>query len=142
MATLDLEIGLPKIGQYILEGLNSEEACIMAGFLPKELKDLMDKNEAARAYVDKKHIEYKHEHLKAINRTKSEKTSMWMLEKTRPEEFGSARQRGNGDPIDSLKKLITEIQKNDDNLIRDAEVIEGKTEAIEGKRAGVGSILN
>lgn len=112
---------IPDIGTYILEGLTPDEACILVGYPPKDLKELMEKNESVRIMLERKRIEFKLAHLKTINAKKNDKSSQWILEKTMPEQFGP--KKGNQEaPSNPLFVLIKEIRNDDNNpIIRDAE---------------------
>ena len=80
---------LSDIGGYILNGMSEQESCILSGVLYKDLQVLQEGSDTVRDYIKKKHIQFKHNHLREIQSKKSEKTSQWLLEKLRPEEFGT-----------------------------------------------------
>lgn len=111
--TLSKEM-LVKIGGYILEGLSEDEACTLAGFSPQEFHLIKAKNEGVRLYLQKQWIQFKHSHLKEITGKKSDKNSMWLLEKLRPDEFGSQK-KGPDTQVNIIGAIIRDIQNDPNN---------------------------
>ena len=120
---------LLRIGGYILEGLSEDEACTLAGFSPMVFHKIKEKDPEIRLFLQKQWIQFKHAHLKEINSKKSEKTSMWLLEKLRPEEFGSQR-RGPEVQVNVMSAIIRDIQNDpkNANIIELPRTITGGTE--------------
>ena len=109
---------LSIIGKYIREGMTEKESCVLAGIDPNELIELKEKNEDVRLYIEKRTIEFKYVHLKEIQSTKSEKNSQWLLEKVRPEEFGTSRTRSQEQPtINIFNAILKDIQNDNSNGI-------------------------
>lgn len=105
---------LKDIGLHILNGMSEEESCILSDISYKELQLAKEKNEEIRQYIDKKFLEFKEAHLKEIQKNKSEKNSMWMLEKTRP-EFGPKASKIPPTQVNIISTIIKEIQNNDNS---------------------------
>ena len=111
-----------QIAQYITDGLSPKEACILAGIPREETRKILKIPELAN-FIEKKKIEFKYNHLQKINRDNSAKTSQWLLEKLRPEQFGSSRKNVGSQHVDIFAAIIKNIQKSSENPI---EVLEGK----------------
>lgn len=101
-----------EITSHILEGLTQEEACIVCDEDPSELKDLIETNPSVKKFIDKANINFKLAHLKAIQSKKSGNNSQWILEKLRPNEFGSKANINNG-PINIIGEIIQNIQNGE-----------------------------
>lgn len=106
---------LNQIGAYILNGMTEKEACILAEVKYSDLQDSMEKSEIARNFIEKKNTEFKLNHLQEIQKNKSEKNSMWMLEKIRPKEFGPKSNQGEGTTINIISSIMKEIQNENTN---------------------------
>ncbi len=108
---------LGRIGKYIVEGLTEEESCILSDVKYTDLTKLKENNEDIRDYISKQMVEFKYAHLKEMQTKKSEKTSQWLLERLRPEDFyiGSKKNQGNT-TVNIIGTIIRQIQ-NDDNSI-------------------------
>ena len=116
MITKDI---LASIGTYILEGMTEQEACTLSGYFFADLQD--DKEDIVNGdivslFLEKKHTEFKHNHLKEIQKNKSEKNSQWILEKLRPEEFGPKSK--SEVPVNVLSVIIKQIQNDSDQIIK------------------------
>lgn len=121
---------LLKIGNYIMEGLSEDEACILASIKPKVFQELKKAHENIAIFLEKKRIEFKRKHLLAIHARSSDKNSMWLLEALRPEEFGAKKKVGDT-TINVIGSIIKDIQKgNDTPVVRDiiAETINPKND--------------
>lgn len=105
------------VGLHILNGMTEREACTLADVDFNQLQEEKENSEILRKFIDKKHVEFKANHLKEIQKNKSEKNSMWLLEKLRPEEFGSKARSHDGPTINIMQQIIREIQHDDQNII-------------------------
>lgn len=110
----DPEEFLKKMGEYLLEGLSEDEACILIGVDPAEFREKKEKNEEVRLFVEKQRIEFKRTHLKEITTKRSDKNSQWLLEKLRPEEFGNKKQT-DGTTVNIIGAIVKAIQNGKDN---------------------------
>jgi hypothetical protein len=109
---------LHSICLYILNGMTEREACVLADFSYNELQNLKEESKTLREIIEKKHIEFKLNHLKEIQKNKSEKNSIWMLEKLRPEEFG-AKARGSEAPtVNIINAIIKDIQNDNQGIVK------------------------
>jgi hypothetical protein len=104
---------LKEIGLLLLKGLKEKEACLLADVPYSTYLSLKENDEVIRNYIEKKLIEFKKIHLEVIQKTASEKNSMYLLEKLRPEEFGN-KKTGEGPTINIISAIIKDIQ-NDPN---------------------------
>lgn len=110
---------LVDVGKYILEGMTEDQACILADVSYKLLQDEKESNEIVLKYIEKKKTEFKYNHIKEIQKNKSEKNSQWLLEKLYPEEFGpKANKGGNEAPVNIISLIIQQIQHAQDPLVR------------------------
>lgn len=108
---------LQDIGTHILNGMTEREACILADVSYNELQLMKEGNDIVRQFIEKSHIQFKEAHLKEIQKNKSEKNSMWLLEKLRPEEFGSRARSSEGPTINIISQIIKEIQNDTQPII-------------------------
>lgn len=118
MAKIIDKEAVTTIGTYILDGMNERESCILAGISYPDLQALKEKSENVRDFIEKKHIQFKHNNLKAIQAKKSEKNSQWLLEKLRPEEFGTKLKSQEQPRANIISLIIKDIQNNDNNIVR------------------------
>jgi hypothetical protein len=109
---------LAQICENILLGMTEREACILAEFPYASLQIFKEQSEDLRELLEKKEIEFKFNHLKEIQKSKSEKSSMWVLEKLRPEVFAGKRPGGEGPTINIISTIIKEIQNGNQGLVR------------------------
>lgn len=107
---------LINICTYILDGMSEREACALAGFSYNELQDLKEGSQKLREVIEKKHIEFKHNHLKEIQKNKSEKNSQWLLEKLRPEEFGSKGRSQDAPTVNIINAIVKDIQNENTGI--------------------------
>lgn len=105
---------LDKIGGYLMDGLSLKEACILSDISFGKFQRALEQNEELHNFIEKKAIQFKQKHLKIVQTKTSDKSSQWILEKLRPDEFGSNKKATV--PIDVLGKLIEQIQKSDKGL--------------------------
>ncbi len=127
---------LTDIGVYILEGMSEREACVLAGVSFSDLQDTKEVSDVARNFIEKKFTEFKHNHLKEIQKNKSEKNSQWLLEKLRPEEFGSKPRGEGGVQVNIIGAIIKEIQNDNEGIIKDnrgARIVKANEDAATGK---------
>ncbi len=103
---------LPEIKAFILKGLNEKEACVMTDVSYTDFLSKKEKVESTRIYFEKAEIEFKLTHIEQIQRGRSDKNSMYLLEKLRPEEFGN--KKTNETPKQNIINLIVKSIQNDD----------------------------
>jgi len=135
---------LHTIGIYLLEGMTEREACTLAEVSYNELQQAKEANDIIRDFIEKKHTEFKHNHLKEIQKNKSEKNSQWLLEKLRPEEFGSRPRSQEAPTINIISAIIKDIQNDDQRIVK---FTRGNNKAIESNKDGedrirVAEVLN
>lgn len=125
---LDKEL-LTKIGGYILEGLSEDEACILSDVQKADLTSLKEKNESVREYIEKCKVNFKYLHLKELQTKKSDKTSQWLLERLRPEDFNISQRSKHPTTINVIGTIIQQIQQDDTAKLipttREARYVEG-----------------
>jgi len=108
---------LTKIGIFILDGMSEAEACILSNVSYLELQEKKNDNEIIRNFLEKKFTEFKYNHIQEIQKSKSEKNSQWLLEKLRPDEFGSRAKQPDGPTINIISAIIKDIQNDNQGLI-------------------------
>jgi hypothetical protein len=123
---------LLNIGDYILQGLSEKESCILSDVNYENFLHEKESNEVTRTFLEKKKVKFKQIHLEAIQKTKSDKNSMYLLEKLRPEEFGS-KPKGEGPTINIINAIMKEIQNDNSNPI--IALNRGAKEVIENAKA-------
>lgn len=111
---------LNELGVFLLEGMSEPEACILANVSYAELQETKMNSDIARDFIEKKQTEFIRNHLVEIQKNKSEKNSMWMLEKLFPDRFGArVRSAGNGDTtVNIIGTIIKQIQNEDQGIVR------------------------
>ena len=67
-------------------------------------------------YYNKKNIEFKLLHIETIQKSKSDKNSMYLLEKLRPAEFGT-KAKQEGPTINIISAIIKDIQNDNTQSI-------------------------
>lgn len=107
---------LKKIGLYLLKGLTEKEACVLLDVPYAVFLKQKENDEPTRKFLEKQTVEFKLKHLEVIQKTSSEKTSMYLLEKLRPEEFGN-KKGGEGPTINIISAIIQAIQNDPANSI-------------------------
>lgn len=105
-----------NIGDYILQGLSEKESCILSDVNYDDFLQEKESNEVTRTFLEKKKVKFKQVHLEAIQKTKSDKNSMYLLEKLRPEEFGS-KPKGEGTTVNIINAIMKEIQNDNTSPI-------------------------
>jgi hypothetical protein len=108
---------LEDIGSYIIGGMSEKEACILSDISVVELTALKERNETVRDFLEKKKIKFKYNHLKEIQKNKSEKNSQWLLEKLRPDEFGPRSRQSDAPTINIISQIMKEIQNDNEPLV-------------------------
>jgi hypothetical protein len=103
---------LGKIGQYIIEGLTEEEACILSEASYDNLVALKEKNEDIRNFIAQMRVKFKYAHLKEMQTKKSEKTSQWLLERLRPEDFYIGNRSKTPQTVNIIGTIIQQIQND------------------------------
>lgn len=103
---------LALIGKYILEGLTEEEACILSDVKVEDLNLLKEKNEPVREYIAKCRVNFKYAHLSEMQKKKSDKTSQWLLERLRPEDFNISARSRNTTTVNVIGTIIQQIQND------------------------------
>lgn len=139
------KLSLTLIGKYILEGLSESEACIMADASNDELTSLKEKNQNIREFIEKSKVQFKYSHLQEMQTKRSDKTSQWLLERLRPEDFATGRSKVST-TINVIQTIIQQIQKDDSPqlIVRSREDrfnTNPESEKISGPRPGFLEIL-
>jgi hypothetical protein len=111
---------LNELGVYLLEGMSEPEAAILSGISYQELQIAKENSDIVRDFIEKKQTEFIRNHLVEIQKNKSEKNSMWMLEKLFPDRFGARLRTGSGDnnTINIIGTIIKQIQNEDTGIVR------------------------
>jgi len=104
---------LERIAKYMLDGLSEDDACSLCELDTHELHELKELSGEVRLYLERKAIKFKQMHLNEIAKTKSEKNSMWLLEKLRPEEFGAKQKTTNPTTINIIRTMVNSIQNGE-----------------------------
>lgn len=102
---------LQEIGSYVIKGMTEKEACILIDFDYNEFLSLKESNEHIRKFIERTIVKFKLAHIETIQSKRSDKNSMYLLEKLRPDEFGS-KSKGDGPTINIIKAIINEIQND------------------------------
>lgn len=108
---------LEEIGLHILNGMTEKEACTLSEVSWNDLQEQKEQSKITRDFIEKKHVEFKANHLKEIQKNKSEKNSMWLLEKLRPDEFGSKARGHEGPTINIISQIIKDIQNDEQGIV-------------------------
>lgn len=103
---------LALIGKYILEGLTESEACLMSDAKLEDLDILKENNEKIRDFIEKQKVKFKYSHLQEMQTKKSDKTSQWLLERLRPEDFSTQKSKS-ATTINIIGTIIKQIQQDD-----------------------------
>ena len=111
-----------KVLGYVLEGLSEQESCLMSGISWDDFETLKKRSPSLIDLISKKRIEFKRKHLLNIGKKDDPKTSQWLLEKLRPDEFGSKKVAET--PTNIFAVLIKDIQSSNDRLITEPKRIE------------------
>lgn len=128
LPTLPTEAELKSIGDYVIDGLSIEEACILTGFPVKDMKIIQANSPGIEDFLMKKQIEFKHNHLKEMRKKPSDKNSQWLLEKLRPNEFGPSKNLPPaGTNINIIGAILKDIQQKDSAPIVAHELISNGT---------------
>ncbi len=130
-ARLD-KIKLQEIAKFILEGMSKKEACILAEVDYDELKNAMHKNEAVSSYIEKQIVMFKYNHVREMQGKKSDKTSQWLLEKLRPDEFGAKAKTNEQPTINIINAIMKDIQNANDPIVATITRSNRTEESIEG----------
>jgi hypothetical protein len=107
-----------QIGELIEQGMSEEEACILVDVRYISLLDAMNEDEGVKSYIDKKKVKFKRNHIEIIGEKKSDKTSQWLLEKLRPDEFGPRHKATNETTVNIISQIIQEIQNDNQPIVR------------------------
>lgn len=134
------------IGKYVLDGMSEKESCILSEVSHSDLQKLKESNDDVFDYLEQKKVQFKYNHLKEIQTKRSEKNSQWILEKLRPEEFGTKAKGGEAPTINIISQIIKQIQNDNDPIIditRGSRVKANEEEGEDGtvKRLTVASVL-
>lgn len=97
-----------EIADNILLGLTEEEACLLCDVSYDDYLTLLD-DAKFKKFIDKQKVQFKKKHLENIDAKKSDKNSMWALEKLRPDEFAGKPKSEN--PTNLIAVLVRQIQK-------------------------------
>ena len=102
--------------QYIREGLEEEDAIILADFTSKEYHEMLKNYPKTKVKVKKAQISFKHGLLKQVNsvaRSGEPKLCVWLLEKKFGDEFNQKATDPNpANADDLLVSAIKDIQKD------------------------------
>lgn len=93
--------------------MTEREACILVDVPLEVFNAAKENDESIRKYLEKKIVEFKLKHIEQIQKEKSDKNSMYLLEKLRPDEFGG-KQKNAPPSLDTVSIIIKSIQ-NDPN---------------------------
>jgi len=111
---------LNVIGNFILKGMSEKEACILADSSYHELQGLKENSEDIRTFIEKKHVEFKYNHIKEIQTKKSEKNSIWLLEKLVPDMNPKRNPASSPTTVNIISNIIKEIQTHDTGIVRNS----------------------
>lgn len=113
---------LTNIGGFIAEGLNEEEACLLANFDYDIFLESKKKSPIVANFIRRQLIKLKQKHLKVIQQNPSDKNSQWILEKVFPEEYGSSKKKEGENNLNVLATIIKAIQHDpNSHIIRDID---------------------
>lgn len=107
-----------KICEYLLIGMSEKESCVMASFPYQSFIEQKELSQELRETIERKAIEFKFNHLKEIQKNKSEKNSMWILEKLRPDEFAGKKPTGEGTTVNIINAIIKDIQNDNQGIVK------------------------
>lgn len=104
---------------YIGQGLTVEEAGILAKFSPEEMKQLSERSESYRRWLELQVIKFKQKHLKVISEKDNASTSQWLLEQKFPEQFGKKATAGSGGvgSTQIIQAIVKSVQMNTDEPV-------------------------
>lgn len=105
------------IGKYILEGMSENEASILADTTLEILNEHKENNEEIRNYIEKCKVNFKYNHIVAMQAKRSEKISQWLLERLRPEDFNLSNRSRTSTTINVIGTIIQQIQGDDTNRL-------------------------
>jgi len=119
---------------FIGQGLSVEESGILAKFSPEELKQLQERSESYRRFVELQMIKFKQKHLKVISDKDNPSTSQWMLEQKFPETFGKKAKESSGvGSTHIIQAIVKSVQNVTDDLVihehEDKKEAEGHNES-------------
>ena len=106
---------LRKLGNYILQGMNENEAATLAGIPRLEILQLRRTSDSYNNFIEKKKLEFKHKHLKVLSLKADSKISQWLLERLSPEEFSTSSKRKVDVPVNAMAAILKDIQDGGDN---------------------------
>lgn len=134
---------IKEIGDYLLDGMTEQEACILVGYPYSVFKILKENNEDIRNFLEKKFVLFKHEQLKQVKEKKTDKNAQWLLEKLRPDEFGG--KKGGGDTtVNIISAIIKQIQENDQDktsIVREGTLVANQERGQENKGSKTGLLV-
>lgn len=107
---------IKDIGILILKGMKEQEACVLTNVKYSDYIKEKEENENFKLYIEKQMYKFKLNHLEVIQKNKSEKNSMYLLEKLRPEEFGP-KSKNEGPAINIINAILKEVQNDNANPI-------------------------
>lgn len=108
---------LKQIADYLLKGMTEKESCILCDVPYADYLKQKENDEPTRKFIEKQIVKFKLQHVEAIQKTKSDKNSMYLLEKLRPEEFGSKRGGEGSATVNIISAIIKEIQNDNTSTI-------------------------
>lgn len=126
---------LKEICNFLLKGMNEKESCILASF-PYADYLIAKKDETIRLLIEQTNVKFKLTHIEQIEKTKSDKNSMYLLEKLRPEEFGPKSKGDTAPTINIISAIIKDIQNDPEQSIivqnRNARIEDAEPKVLEG----------
>lgn len=117
---------LKEICGFMLKGMTERESCILAEYPYTDFL-IAKQEETIRLLIEQTEVKFKLKHIEQIQKNSSDKNSMYLLEKLRPEEFGPKRKDGDGPTINIISQIIKDIQNDNSQTI----VIQNRNARIE-----------
>jgi hypothetical protein len=101
---------LTKMGAFLMQGMNENEAALLAGIDKLRLTIARRNSVLYNDFVEKKKLEFKAKHLKVLSSRNNPRVSQWLLERLSPSEF-SGKSRPPEVPTNVVGAIIKEIQE-------------------------------
>jgi len=133
-----------SLGKYLITGLKEKEACTLVGIPHEDLVALKERDQSVRDFIEKQIVQFKYNHLNTIQKTKSEKSSQWLLEKILSEEFGNSKKSNQGQTFNIITQIINDIQDDKKPIVKyqEAEVVEETHKVYSGQGKRIQNLLN
>lgn len=133
---------LIAIGEYILKGMTEKEACTLVDVAYDIFLQFKERDEFIFKFIEKKHVEFKYNHVNAIQSKKSDKNSMYLLEKLRPDEFGSRSKNSPSPTINIINAIIKDIQNDQTTIVAHTRTSREENKEDTGKFIVGAALLN